>query len=191
MRTGIFGGTFNPVHLGHLLVADDIRNRLSLDRILFIPAARPPHKRGPLAPFEHRLAMLNLALRDWPGFEVCTLEAQRPGLSYTVDTLRELHSTCRDSLYLIVGYDQYREMAVWHEPKVLSRLARLIVVSRPGFDRPALFPGHEIRRVKFVETIAVDVSAAVIRSRLAQGRSVRYLLPVPVLAYAKRYRLYN
>lgn len=191
MRTGIFGGTFDPVHLGHLLVAIDLQSTLSLKRILFVPAARPPHKRTPVASFAHRLAMLELAVSNWPGLEICSLEARRPGPSYTVDTLRELRASYRDSLYLIVGYDQYQEMSTWHEPHEISRLARIVVASRPGFARPPLYPGHNFHRVRFVETIAVDISAAAIRSRLAKGESVRYLVPSPVWHYIIRHQIYH
>ncbi len=191
MRTGIFGGTFDPVHLGHLLVASDLRSTLSLERILFVPAASPPHKRSPSASFVHRLAMLELAISDWPGLEICSLEAERPGPSYTVDTLRELRACSRDSLYLIVGYDQYQEISTWHEPEELSRLARIVVASRPGFGRPPLYPGHNPQRVKFVDTIAVDISAAAIRFRLTQGKSIRYLVPSPVWHYIVRHQIYH
>lgn len=191
-RTGVFGGSFDPVHLGHLLVADDVRAKLRLDRVLFVPALHPPHKPGTLAAYRHRRTMLELALRDWPGLEPCDIEAGRPGPSYTIDTLRALR-TARDcgSLYLIVGADQYQEMPSWREPGELTRLARLVVVSRPGVRQPGRFSGHRPDRVRFREVIAVDISSALIRSRLANRRSVRYMLSVPVLAYVRRHRLYN
>ncbi|MEO0081231.1 MAG: nicotinate-nicotinamide nucleotide adenylyltransferase [candidate division WOR-3 bacterium] len=227
-RTGVFGGSFNPVHPGHVLVADDVRTQLGLDRVLFIPSPRPPHKpedagsesvptprsatessptprreirsAAPglrrraterLAPFRDRLAMLRLALRGWPGLEVSDIEAQRPGPSYTIDTLRALAGTPGiGSLYLVLGFDQYQEIAHWHEPTALARLARLVVVSRPGARKPRLFPGHSPFRVRFLSCIGVDISAAAIRSRLASGQSVRYLLSTAVYNYITRHRLY-
>ena len=192
LRLGVFGGSFNPIHLGHLLAADDTKSQLRLDRVLFIPTWRPPHKRGPLAPYRHRLAMTRLALEGAPGFELCPIEESRPGPSYTVDTLRELHSLYPGAaLFLIVGSDQYRDVASWHEPELLTKLARIVVMSRPGVDRPPLFPGHRRERVLFRHIIPVGISAAAIRARLAKGCSVRYMLPVRVAEYVRRHRLYR
>lgn len=188
----MFGGSFNPIHLGHVLAADDVRRRLRLDRVLFAPAFRPPHKRGPFAPYRHRREMARLAIKDEPGFELCRIEEARPGPSYTVDTLLELRSRCPGAaLFLIIGSDQYREIASWHRPDLLTRLARIVVMSRPGVARPSLFPGHEPKRVLFRSVISVGISAAAVRARLAKGRSVRYMLPVRVNAYVKRHRLYR
>jgi nicotinate-nucleotide adenylyltransferase len=192
LRLGVFGGSFNPIHLGHLLAADDVRSQLRLDRVLFIPTWHPPQKRGPLAPYRHRLEMTRLAIEDEPGFELCPIEESRPGPSYTVDTLRELHSIYPGTaLYLIVGSDQYRDVASWHQPDQLTRLASIVVMSRPGVERPPLFPGHRPKRVLFSSTIPVGISAATIRARLAKGLSVRYMLPVRVAEYVRRHRLYR
>jgi len=191
-RLGVFGGSFNPIHLGHILAADDVKRRLALDRVLFVPACRPPHKRGPLAPYRHRREMVRLAIAGEPGFELCTIEEGRPGPSYTVDTLGELHALYpHANLYLIVGADQYREVSSWHQPGLLTRLGRVVVMSRPGTDRPALFPGHDRKRVLFRSIIPVAISAAAIRARLAKGHSVRYMLPARVTEYVKRHRLYK
>jgi nicotinate-nucleotide adenylyltransferase len=192
LRLGVFGGSFNPIHFGHLLAADDTRSQLRLDRVLFIPTGRPPHKRGPLAPYRHRLAMTRLALEGTPGFELCPIEESRHGPSYTADTLRELHSLYPGAaLFLIVGSDQYRDVASWHEPEMLAKLARIVVMSRPGVDRPALFLGHRRERVLFRSIIPVGISAAAIRARLAKGCSVRYMLSVRVAEYVRRHRLYR
>jgi nicotinate-nucleotide adenylyltransferase len=192
LRLGIFGGSFNPIHFGHLLAADDVRSQLRLDRVLFIPTWHPPHKRRPLTPYLHRLAMTRLAVDGQPGFELCPIEESRPGPSYTVDTLRELHSLYPGAaLYLIVGSDQYRDVASWHRPDLLTSLARVVVMSRPGVEQPTLFPGHDSKRVLFRPIIPVGISAAAIRARLAKGRSIRYMLPVRVAEYARRHRLYR
>ena len=191
-RLGVFGGSFNPIHLGHMLAADDVRRQLRLDRVLIVPACRPPHKRGPLAPYRHRLEMTRLAIAGEPGFELCPVEEGRPGPSYTVDTLGELHTLYpRANLYLIVGADQYREVSSWHQPELLTRLGRVVAMSRPGTGRPALFPGHDPKRVLFRSIIPVAISAAAVRARLAKDRSVRYMLPVRVTEYVKRHRLYK
>ncbi len=191
-RLGVFGGSFNPIHLGHLLAADDVMRQLRLDRALFVPTCRPVHKRGPLAPYRHRLEMTRLAIDGEPGFELCRIEEQRPGPSYTVETLSELQLQCPGAaLFLIIGSDQYREVSSWHRPDRLTRLARVVVMSRPGVERPALFPGHAPKRVLFRSIIPVAISAAAVRARLAKGHSVRYMLPVRVTEYVKRHCLYR
>ena len=188
----MFGGSFDPVHFGHLLAAEDVRRQLRLDRVLFIPACRPPHKRGPLTSYRHRLEMTRLAIEGEPGLELCPIEEGRPGPSYTVDTLRELQSLYRRaSLYVIVGADQYRDVASWHQPDQLTRLARIVVMSRPGVEQPPLFTGHDPKRALLRAIIPVGISAAAIRARLAKGRSVRYMLPVRVAEYVRRHRLYR
>jgi len=192
VRLGVFGGSFDPIHFGHLLAADDVGRQVRLDRVLFIPACHPPHKRGPLTPYRHRLAMTRLAVDRETGFELCPIEESRPGPSFTVDTLRELQSLYPGaSLHLIVGSDQYRDVASWHKPDLLTDLARIVVMSRPGVEQPPLFPGHDSKRVLFRSIIPVGISAAAIRARLAKGRSVRYMLPVSVVDYVRRHRLYR
>ena len=192
LRVGVFGGSFDPIHLGHLLTADDIRRQLRLDRVLFIPACHPPHKRGPLTPYRHRLAMTRLAIENEPGFELCPIEESRPGPSYTVDTLIALRPLYPGAVvYLIVGSDQYRDVASWHRPDLLTRLAQVVVMSRPAVEQPLLFPGHDPRRVQFRSVIPAGISAAAIRARLAKGLSVRYMLPVSAAEYVRRHRLYR
>jgi len=192
LRLGVFGGSFDPIHLGHLLVADDVRRRLRLDRVLFVPACRPPHKRGPMTPYRHRLAMTKLAIAGEPGFELCRIEELRHGPSYTVDTLSRLKAMYAGAaLYLILGSDQYREISAWHRPQLLARLARVVVMDRPGAPRPALFQGHDPRRVLFRTVIQVTISAAAVRARLAKAHSVRYMLPVRVNEYVTRHHLYR
>jgi len=192
MRLGILGGCFNPVHLGHQLVAEDVLHQLRLDRLLFVPAFRPPHKSNIITPFHHRAAMVRLAIRGNPGFQLCRIEEKGATPSYTVDTLRALQRRYpRASLYLVIGADQYRTMKRWHKPQELTRLARIVVMSRPGVPRPRLFPGHCRNRVRFLDVIPVAISARAIRDRLASGRSVRYLLPTKVMQYIKRHRLYR
>lgn len=136
--------------------------------------------------------MVRVAIAGEAGFELCRIEEQRPGPSFTVDTLaglRRLYPGAR--LYLIVGSDQYRDVSGWYQPELLARLARLVVVSRPGVARPALYPGHDPRRILFRSVIPVSISAAAIRARLAKGRSVRYMLPVKVNDHVRRHRLYG
>jgi len=191
-RLGVFGGSFDPIHLGHLLVVGDIRRQLRLDRVLFVPTWHPPHKQGPMTPYRHRLAMTKLAIAGEPGFELCRIEELRSGPSYTVDTLARLKAlySCA-AFYLVVGSDQYQGISGWRQPQLLARLARVVVMSRPGTARPALFPSHDPRRVLFRGVIPVAISAAAVRARLAKGRSVRYMLPVRVNEYVTRHHLYR
>ncbi len=192
MRTGVFGGAFDPVHLGHLLVADDVRRRLRLRRVLLVPTFRPPHRGKTAAPYRHRRRMLELAVSGWRELEVCPVEEERPEPSYTVDTLRVLRVRLPDeSLHLIVGADQYREMNRWHAPAELVRLARIVVMDRPGVARPRAFRRHPARRIRFVPVLPVDLSAALVRTRLAKRASVEYMLPTVVSDYIATHRLYR
>jgi nicotinate-nucleotide adenylyltransferase len=187
-RIGIFGGTFDPIHIGHLLVASDAYEALSLDRVLFVPAANPPHKpRGPVADAMRRVAMVRAAIEGDARFAVDDLEVRRGGTSYTVDTLRELQTREPDAeLVFLLGVDQFRALDSWREPREVSRLARLAVFARGG-EAPDLSGPYEgipvpVRRV--------DVSATEVRARAAAGRSIRYLVPEPVRRIIEAERLY-
>lgn len=192
MRLGVFGGAFDPVHLGHLLVADWVRLALRLDRLLLVPTFVPPHRRAPAAAYRHRKAMLGLGCRILPGLELLPIEERLPAPSYTVETLAAIRRESPGaSLWFILGADQYAEMPRWHEPARVGRLARLAVISRPGAPRPRLWSGNSPARVRFLDVIPVDVSSAAVRARLASGRSVRYMLPTEVDRYISRHRLYR
>jgi nicotinate-nucleotide adenylyltransferase len=192
MRLGLLGGAFDPFHLGHLLVADDVRRRLGLDEVLFVPTFSPPHRRAPAAAFRHRLAMARLGSAVLPGLGVLGIESRLPTPSYTVRTLAALRAARPGTRpWFILGADQYAAMCRWFRPGEVARLARLVVVSRPGEPRPRLWPGHSRSRVRFLDVVAVDIAGADIRARLASGRSVRYMLPTAVAAYAGRHRLYR
>jgi len=186
VRIGILGGTFDPVHFGHLLVAQDIREKLGLDRILFMPAPRPPHKRC-VAPFALRCRMLKAAIAGHPGFAFSDIEVRRPGRSYTVETLTELKSRfARDELFLVIGADQFRELKTWKQPERLPGLARLIVITRPGTRRvKGIVPA---RRVTVRQ---IEISSTEIRGRIASDLSVRDMLPQPVLRLIRRNKLYQ
>ncbi len=200
MRLGVFGGTFNPVHMGHLILAEQCREQAGLDQVLFVPAARPPHKQGlALASFEQRVEMLNLAISGQPSFRVDDLEKNRPGPSFTVDTLASLHDRDPNAeLLLIIGSDTLHDLPTWHEPRRLLELAGLLIVARPGWPvadvaelRKTLtladdFPlRHQVCQVPLVE-----ISSSDLRQRLAAGRSVRYLMPRAVEAYVNDKNLY-
>lgn len=185
MIRGLFGGTFDPPHIGHLVAAREALERLGLDRVAFVPAAQPPHKPGRgVTAAAHRLAMLQAALTDEPRFEIEEMELQRPGPSYTVDTLRTMRGVRpEDQLVLLLGADQYAELQTWREPEAVATLARLVVVARAG-EAPA--PG-----VERLEMPRLDVSSTLVRERVGRGLSVRWLVPPAVEQYIEIHRLYR
>lgn len=188
MRTGLFGGTFDPPHTGHLIVAQDALTRLELARVVFIPAFEPPHKRGrDISPAHLRLAMLRAALEGDDRFAVDDIEIRRGGTSYTVDTLRALHAADPAAeLFLLLGTDQYEEIETWREPAELRTLARIAVLSREG-RHPVLRADGASR----VPVTRIDVSATEIRRRVMAGEPIRYLVPAAVEAIIRQHRLYE
>ena len=210
-RVGILGGTFDPVHLGHLAVARTVRERYGLDFVLFIPAPSPPHKGRELTPFAHRMAMLEAALADDPGLRASPLEAERPPPSYTIETLEELHRRLPGRrFFLVIGADMFVEIELWYRYAEIFLLADLIVAARPGFSVAAVtakveaLPGrfrYDAGRrmwrredgfgIYYVPDLAVPISSSEIRKRLARGAAVDRLLPPEVLAYIRRHGLYT
>ena len=192
MRVGILGGTFDPIHLGHLRAAETAREGLELDLVAFVPAAVPPHRTGPLTAALDRFAMACLASAGHAQFVAWDTELKRPGPSYPVDTLAALRTERPDDdLVLVVGSDTWLEMADWREPERIFSLAEVAVVSRPGQPAPdpaPPFPGA--RGVVRVEGPALAISATSIRERVRRGESVRYLVPDPVAEYVAKRRLY-
>jgi nicotinate-nucleotide adenylyltransferase len=194
MRLGIYGGTFDPVHYGHLLAAEQSRERCALDEVWFVPAAVPPHKRGEsITPGRQRTEMLELAVAGMPQFRVSRMELERTGPSYTVDTLIELK---RDDpsreLFLILGADSVSDFPTWYEPRRIAELATLVVVNR-GLTPPELGCLSDLtgpHRPIVVSMPAVDLSATDIRERVRAGRSIRFMTPRAVEAYIQQHRLY-
>ena len=194
-RVGMMGGTFDPIHVGHLAIADDVREALDLQRILFVPAGHPPHKpAGAVTPVRHRVAMVGAAISDNPAFELSRIEVDRPGPSYTVDTVEALASTL--DVTVILSVETFLELPTWHEPDRLFAAARVAVVPREGYAAPdpawlaQTFPGRE-DRVRYVEAPHLGVSSTGIRDRVAAGRSIRYLVPVAVASYIDAHDLYR
>jgi nicotinate-nucleotide adenylyltransferase len=186
VRLGIFGGTFDPPHVGHLVVAQEVHFRLGLDRVLWVPAAIPPHKRDqPITPGELRLELVRAAIAGDERFEASDLELRRGGVSYTVDTLRDLRrDRPDDELFLIVGADQLTELDHWREPDEIRQLATLVGFRREGED-----PG-EVPGVRLVPVPRVDVSSTEVRRRIGAGEPVRYLVPAAVEAVVREAGLY-
>lgn len=188
MRIGLFGGTFDPPHVGHLVVAQDALTQLPLDRVIFVPAATPPHKRDRVvAPAELRLAMVRAATESDDRFAVDDIEVRRGGASYTVDTLRTYRADQpEDELFLIMGADQYAEFDTWRESAEIRRLARLAVLARAGETHGAATGGAAAVRVT-----RIDVSATEIRLHVARGEPIRYLVAPAVEAIIRANRLYE
>ena len=191
LRLGVFGGSFDPPHLGHVALAERARDELELTRVLFVPAPDPPHKRGrPRSAFRHRLAMTRLAVRGFRPFEVSDLEARRSGPSYTVDTLRELNRRFPAAeLWLLLGEDSACGFEAWREPRAIVSLARLAVAPRGGV-REHRAPTWLRRRLTWLSGPVLDIASSELRARARRGRSIRGLVPDGVDAYARRHRLY-
>jgi nicotinate-nucleotide adenylyltransferase len=197
LRIGVFGGTFDPVHLGHLILAEQCREQGRLDQVWFVPAARPPHKAAEeLTPFLQRLEMLNLAIAGQPAFRVEELEQDLPGPGYTAVTLEELHQRHPEhAWFLVVGGDALRDLPGWFEPRRIVAQAELLVMPRPGAAMP---PAEELQvklgapvRVQIMNVPPIGISSTDLRQRLGEGRSVRYLVPRAVEEYIRDKRLYR
>ena len=208
-RTAVFGGSFNPVHFGHLLMADELLERLALDRVVFVPAATPPHKPAAmLAPAEHRYEMVRLAVTGHAAFEVSDIELRRGGTSFTVDTLETL-ARSGDDLFLLIGSETFLDLLSWRQPRRIVELARLVVVPRTGsaFDPESAAAQKVLREVgaeRFagpddpvtagtvvvVRAASLPISSSDLRVRARRGRSLAYRMPEAVVAYIHRHRLY-
>ena len=210
-RVAVFGGSFNPIHHGHLLLADEMIEALALDRVLFVPAGQPPHKPpSAVAPAADRHAMVKLATADHPRFAVSDLELRRPGPSYTVDTLEALAAS-GDRLLLLIGSETFLDLLSWRTPRRIAELAQLVVVPRTGsaFDPDsaaaqkvlreigadgfAAVPGTagSARAVLIAHVTSLPLSASDLRRRAREGRSLAFRLPDAVVDYIRTHRLYE
>lgn len=214
MRIAVLGGTFNPIHYGHLRVAEEAREALGLDKVVFIPANIPPHKDVPaIIPADKRLEMVGIAIEDNPGFEVSDIEIRRGGSSYTVDTVRELLGRGGAGLgvSLIIGNDSFNDITSWFEYEELFRLSSFIIVPRPGY--PVRKPDEVLpvelagkfwydsasgsyvdsagNSLTYLDATLLDISSSDIRERIRKGGSARYLLPDGVIGYIREKKLYR
>ena len=197
-KIGIMGGTFDPIHLGHLATAEAVRESFALDEILFIPAARPPHKLGKLVTDEqHRLAMTTLATQSNKFFRVSDMELKRKGLSYTLDTMNELHKIFGRSteLFFIIGADSLADLSKWHAARELVEKCHFIATTRQGvdvdFSAVENFFGSTIEHIHRVTTPGLEISSTDIRDKVRFGRSIKYLVPEVVEDYILREGLYR
>jgi nicotinate-nucleotide adenylyltransferase len=194
--TAIFGGTFDPVHLGHLVVAEQVAETERLERVLFVPAGRPPHKQGrTFAPAADRLTMVEGAVAGNPRLGVSAIEIEDAsgssgGASFTIDTVRRLRAQGLDEIALILGADSLVDLASWREPEAILAECRVLVVERPGSDL-AHAPESFRRQARLVRAPRLDISSRDIRARVRAGLSIRYLVPEPVREYIRERGLYR
>jgi nicotinate-nucleotide adenylyltransferase len=196
-QIGILGGTFDPIHYGHLIIAEAAMDQLGLDRIEFLPANDPPHKpEGSVSPARHRAAMVQTAIEPVDYFELNCIEMERAGPSYTVDSLEQLvRERPQDSFWFIIGGDSLRDLPSWRSPERILELASLAVIDRPGaiYDLAGLeglVPGLR-QRIALVEAPLIDLSATLLRRRFAAGGSIRFQTPDSVIAYMTANGLYG
>ena len=201
-RVGILGGTFDPVHYGHLVIAEEVYAALDLAEMVFVPAGQPPHKPENLvAEVHHRLAMLELAIAGNPHFSISRVDLERPGPSYTVETLRLLRQQWGEqtALYFLIGWDSLEDFLTWRDPAgILEQLAYLVAVRRPGYAEEsgyrasleARLPGI-MQRLLVVPAPQLEISSTDLRERVAQGRPIKYQLPERVEQYIEQYNLYQ
>ncbi|MFA4993032.1 MAG: nicotinate-nucleotide adenylyltransferase [Candidatus Omnitrophota bacterium] len=188
MKIGILGGTFNPVHIGHLILAEEAREKLGLDKIIFIPAALPPHKDNfNIAPADKRLKMLSLAIKGNKNFTVSDVEIKRKGRSYTIDTLKELKNKySHDELYFIIGSDLLKYLNEWKDLSEIIKMVKFVAATRPGYPLEQI-PHY----IKTMAIRAVDVSGFEVRECVKENKSFRYLVPEAVFDYINKNKLYS
>jgi len=207
MRIGIFGGTFNPIHLGHLRCAEEVREKLKLDKVIFIPAGKPPLKNFDIIDSKHRFIMTKLAIQKNPFFEISDFELKRKETSYTINTLdyfKRLYQN--DTLFFIMGVDTFLELKKWYKPEEILRMMDLIVMPRPGFDLKELENSEFIekkaskncykiknssKKVFYLTITPFYISSSEIRKIIRKGKSIRYLVEEEVREYIERNNLYK
>ena len=192
---GIMGGTFDPIHWGHLILAEQAAERFGLAKVVFVTAGEPPHKTGePVTDAAHRYEMTRLAIEDNERFECSTIEMNRPGPSYTVDTVRQLAAETGARLYVLIGADEARDLTKWRDPRGIQKLATIVVANRPGYavsETIAGLPKELAEKIEPLEMPGVDISSTDLRERVRSGQSIRYLTPRAVEDYILEKGLYK
>lgn len=198
MKIGVLGGTFDPIHIGHLVVADEVTARLGLAEVLFVPAGQPWLKANTrISAAKHRVQMVRLAIAGKPYFKLSTMEIERSGPTYTVDTIKKLREKLGtdDELFFILGWENLEDLPRWHQPELLISMCRLVAVPRVGCPVPDLSSLEEVipglsQRVILLDKPEIDISASVIRERVALGLPISHLVPQAVDRYIKQHKLY-
>jgi nicotinate-nucleotide adenylyltransferase len=199
IKIGILGGSFDPPHNGHIKIAEEVCKRLALDNVLFIPSYLPPHRDKPQATEQQRLEMVRLAIQSLPFAEVSTIEIDRKGTSYTIDTLTELAAVMpKTELFLILGADAMELFPSWKQPTDILKLATVVIVNRPGYDFSniqkflATSPLEKSKnKVQFVECNSLDISSSELRTLIAQNKDVHSYIPEAVADYIEKRKLYR
>ncbi len=193
MRFGLYGGSFNPIHMGHLVIAEFVREELELDEVWFIPSATPPHKQGKaILDANLRVQMIELAIAGNPHFRCSRIEIERGGISYTRDTLHQVQEKMgkEAELFWFIGMDNLVEFHRWFQPKEILSLCTLVVLQRPGYSAGGVDPDL-LKRVIFSRAPLIDISSSLIRERVQKGLSIRYFLPESVRLFIQENRLYR
>ncbi|MFQ6674102.1 MAG: nicotinate-nucleotide adenylyltransferase [Fidelibacterota bacterium] len=194
MKVCLFGGTFDPPHVGHFIIAEAIKESEKFDKMIFIPVFMPPHKEEMrVSSVEDRLEMLHLCLDPDENFELSEVEIKRGGVSYTIDTLKEVESTYQlgaDSIYFLMGSDSLLEFHTWKNHELILKQCRVLVAARPGF-RPSRIPPRVLARIRFANMPQIEISSSLIRDRVAHGLTIRYMVLDPVREYIAEKGLYR
>tara|TARA_B100001540_G_C15533455_1_gene518023 strand:- start:41 stop:625 length:585 start_codon:yes stop_codon:yes gene_type:complete len=193
MKVCLFGGTFDPPHLGHLIIAQTIFEAENFDQIVFVPAYQPPHKNGiKISPVDQRLEMLNIAIKENPNFIMSDLEIERKGLSYSIDTIVEYkkqNNLKSNELFYLMGSDSLKQFKKWKDPKMIIDESRVIVAIRPGF-RPSDIPNWILAKIQFASIPRIEISSTTIRERWVDGKTIRYMVTESVWQYINKNKLY-
>ena len=193
MKVCLFGGTFDPPHLGHLIIAQTIFEAENFDQIVFVPAYQPPHKNGiKISPVDQRLEMLNIAIKENPNFIMSDLEIERKGLSYSIDTIMEYkkqNNLKSNELFYLMGSDSLKQFKKWKDPKMIIDESRVIVAIRPGF-RPSDIPNWILAKIQFASIPRIEISSTTIRERWVDDKTIRYMVTESVWQYINKNKLY-
>ena len=193
MKVCLFGGTFDPPHLGHLIIAQTIFEAENFDQIVFVPAYQPPHKNGmKISPVDQRLEMLNIAIKENPNFIMSDLEIERKGLSYSIDTImdyKKQNNLNPNELFYLMGSDSLRQFKKWKNPKMIIDESRVIVAIRPGF-RPSDIPNWILAKIQFASIPRIEISSTTIRERWISNKTIRYMVTESVWQYINKNKLY-
>ncbi len=191
MKICLFGGTFDPPHIGHLLIAQTVCEAEKFDKVLFIPANEPPHKKI-FTNFRHRLLMLKIAIEGNPNFEISDVEIKRGGISYSIDTIKKIKQQINnnDELSFLIGSDSLLEFQNWKEPREILKICKVVIAIRPGF-RPSDIPSWILHRIQFANIPRFEISSSNIRSRWIENKTIRYMVTLPVWDYINEHKLYS